>query len=151
MFDKSDRDTPRILLVQRSANDTMPGKWEVPGGACDDEDESILHAVTRELWEEAGLKATHIREAVGNPHLFVTRSEKCICKLNFVVEVEKDDEGRLQPKLDPEEHQQFVWASEAEVRSRKVGDIELDFTSARLEDAMLRTFEELNGGQISGD
>lgn len=131
--------------MQRSARDTMPHQWEVPGGACDDEDETILHAAARELWEEAGLKATNIREAVGNPHVFVTGSGKPICKVNFVVQVKRDAEGLLEPKLDPKEHEQFVWASEAEVRSRKVGDIELDFTSDQLQDAVLRTFEELGG------
>lgn len=47
---------PRILLLQRAASDEDPNKWEPPGGACDDDDQSILHAVTRELWEEADLK-----------------------------------------------------------------------------------------------
>lgn len=145
VFDGANTSNPRILLVQRSARDTMPHQWEVPGGACDDEDETILHAAARELWEEAGLKATNIREAVGNPHVFVTGSGKPICKVNFVVQVKRDAEGLLEPKLDPKEHEQFVWASEAEVRSRKVGDIELDFTSDQLQDAVLRTFEELGG------
>lgn len=143
VFSGKATDTPRILLVQRSARDTMPHLWEVPGGACDDEDETILHAAARELWEEAGLKATNFHEAVGNPHVFVSRSGKPICKLNFVVDVEEGVEGSLQPRLDPNEHQQFVWATEVEVRSRKAGDIELKFTSEQLLDAILRTFEGL--------
>lgn len=152
VFSGTATDTPRILLVQRSARDTMPHQWEVPGGACDDDDETILHAAARELWEEAGLKATCFREAVGNPHVFVTGSGKPICKLNFVVDVEMNFEDSLQPKLDPNEHQQFAWATEMEVRFRKVGDIELKFTSEQLEDAILRTFEELgrNSKNIGG-
>jgi 8-oxo-dGTP pyrophosphatase MutT (NUDIX family) len=35
----------------------MPGRQEIPGGGVDDDDESILHAVERELWEEAALTA----------------------------------------------------------------------------------------------
>lgn len=143
VFDSLTSSSPRVLLVQRSACDTMPHKWEVPGGACDDEDTTILHAVARELWEEAGLKATHIREAAGNPHVFITGSGKPICKNNFVVEVEKTGEGALQPKLDPQEHQQYVWANEVEVKARKVGDIELNFTSEQMQDTLLQTFEQL--------
>src|SRR4051812_17959118 len=45
----------RLLLLQRAAHDSMPLRWEVPGGACDLEDETILHSVARELWEESGL------------------------------------------------------------------------------------------------
>lgn len=45
---------PRVRL----ASDEDPNKWEPPGGACDDDDESILHAATRELWEEAGLQSS---------------------------------------------------------------------------------------------
>ena len=49
---------------------------------------------------------------------FVTRSGKQICKFNFLVEVEKSADGRLEVKLDPSEHQRYVWASEEEVRVR---------------------------------
>lgn len=143
VFDTTDPSMPRILLIQRASTDSMPNKWEVPGGACDDEDETILHGVARELWEEAGLKATFIREAVGNPHIFVSRSGKPICKLNFVVDVERDADGGLNPRLDPSEHQQYVWASKAEVMCKKVGDIELDFTSGEMETLVIRTFEEM--------
>ncbi len=32
----------KLLLLQRAAHDSMPLHWEVPGGAVDDEDESVL-------------------------------------------------------------------------------------------------------------
>ena len=57
----------RILLVQRAASDSMPLHWEVPGGACDDEDESLLHAAARELLEESGLRARAIRALISPP------------------------------------------------------------------------------------
>ncbi|KAK0717544.1 NUDIX hydrolase domain-like protein [Lasiosphaeria miniovina] len=53
-------ETPRVLLVQRAAHDTMPLRWETPGGGCDDDDTSILHSCARELFEEAGLRATAV-------------------------------------------------------------------------------------------
>lgn len=118
----------------------MPGRWEIPGGGCDDDDESILHGVARELWEEAGLNAISIGPLVGNPHLFVSRSGKQICKFNFMVDAEKSADGTLQVKLDPDEHQRFVWASEEEVRTKKVGDVELEFTTGDLEATVLEAF-----------
>ncbi|KAI8948254.1 NUDIX hydrolase domain-like protein [Xylaria longipes] len=50
-------DVDRLLLVQRAPTDSYPLRWEVPGGAIDAEDESILHGLARELWEETGLRA----------------------------------------------------------------------------------------------
>ncbi|KAI4158080.1 MAG: hypothetical protein LQ342_007754 [Letrouitia transgressa] len=131
---------PRILLLQRSARDSMPNRWEVPGGACDDEDESIMHGMARELWEEAGLRATYIEPPLGDPHFFTSRSGKKICKFIFVVQAEKGAEGQLSVKLDPEEHQRFVWASQDEIKAKKVGDMELDFTTQDLENTVLQSF-----------
>ncbi|KAL9033621.1 MAG: hypothetical protein Q9214_007426, partial [Letrouitia sp. 1 TL-2023] len=97
----------------------MPNRWEVPGGACDDDDESIMHGMARELWEEVGLKVTYIELLLGGPHFFTSRSGKKICKFIFVAQVEKGAEGQLSVKLDPEEHQRFVWASQDEVKAKK--------------------------------
>ena len=66
----------------------MPNRWEVLGGGCGDEDESILHGVARELWEEAGFKATCINALVGDPHFFIGRSGKRICKFHFMAQAE---------------------------------------------------------------
>ncbi|OAA65695.1 NUDIX hydrolase domain-like protein [Niveomyces insectorum RCEF 264] len=86
-------DRGRVLLVQRAAHDSMPNRWEVPGGAADeDEDENeienknkndssnvaseqfpprttILGAAARELWEEAGLVATRFTHLIPQPPL----------------------------------------------------------------------------------
>lgn len=117
----------------------MPGLWEVPGGGVDDDDESILHAVARELWEEAAISTVSIGPLVGNPHFFFSPSGNQICKFNFLVEA-KSVEGRLDVKLNPEEHQSFIWASEDEVRARKAGDVELEFTMTDLEATVLEAF-----------
>jgi 8-oxo-dGTP pyrophosphatase MutT (NUDIX family) len=140
VFDYSNYIGPRVLLIQRSENDSMPGRWEIPGGGCDDDDPSILHAVARELWEEAGLNATSIGPLVGKPHLFASRSGKQVCKFNFFVEAEQITKGMLEVKLDPAEHQKSVWASEEEVRARKVGDVELEFTTRESEETVLEAF-----------
>ncbi|KAF1808687.1 hypothetical protein P152DRAFT_404915 [Eremomyces bilateralis CBS 781.70] len=141
VFDRSTPD-PRILLVQRAGHDSMPNRWEAPGGGCDAEDESILHGVARELWEETGLRATEIGPVVGEPNVFTSRSGKEIGKFHFMVQVEKG-EGPLEVKLDPEEHQQWVWASEEEVKAKKVGGIELEFTTENMENMVLESFKQV--------
>ncbi|VUC30065.1 unnamed protein product [Clonostachys rosea] len=140
VFDLSAQHEPRILLLQRSAGDSMPNKWETPGGGCDDEDESILHAAARELWEEAGLSAAHISGPVGEPHFFRSRSGKRICKFNFLVQAEITSNGSLEVTLDPNEHQSFVWATLKQVQEKKVNGIELDFTTADTENVILEAF-----------
>ncbi|GIZ48239.1 hypothetical protein CKM354_001130700 [Cercospora kikuchii] len=141
VFDRSEPEVPRILLLQRSETDSMPGCWEIPGGACDDDDESILHGAARELLEETGLTAIRIGPQIGQGELFSSRSGKMICKFKFFVEVELDDEGRPSAvKLDPEEHQQYVWATQQEVEARSSGSKQLVFTTPDLENTILKSF-----------
>jgi 8-oxo-dGTP pyrophosphatase MutT (NUDIX family) len=143
VFDTSDSSLPRILLIQRSAGDSMPNRWEIPGGGCDDEDESILYSVARELWEEAGLRTKSISRPVGNAHFFSSRSGKKICKFNFLVEADKNSEGRFDVKLDPKEHQRFVWATEEEVKTKRSGEVELEFTTQELENTVIEAFKHI--------
>ncbi|KAJ9641588.1 uncharacterized protein PV06_03629 [Exophiala oligosperma] len=143
VFDTSENPSlPRILLIQRSPDDSMPDRWELPGGGCEDEDESILHTVARELWEEAGLRAKSISRPVGKAHIFSSRSGKKICKFNFPVEAAKDRQGRLDVRLNPNEHQRYVWATEEEVRARQSGGMELSFTFEELEHTIIEAFQE---------
>jgi 8-oxo-dGTP pyrophosphatase MutT (NUDIX family) len=125
VFDSEDR----ILLLQRAATDSWPHRWETPGGGCDEEDPSILYGAVRELWEEAGLAATSVGPTVGEDQLFITTSGNLVCKFTFLVEAKSDDDGKLQVKLDPNEHQNFLWVSEEAFQTGKVGDLELKFTS----------------------
>lgn len=115
----------------------MPGKWEIPGGAVDD-GELVLQAVARELWEEAGLHASKFISAVGKPWSFFTRNRKRIFKFNFVVQCEETlkwgdnravGERDVEVKLDPEEHQDWVWANRTEVENGVVGARELKITT----------------------
>src|SRR5690606_4068370 len=50
----------RVLLIQRAAHDSMPNRWETPGGAADPEDATLFEAAARELWEETGLRAKRV-------------------------------------------------------------------------------------------
>ena len=137
---------PRILLIQRAAHDSMPHRWETPGGAVDAEDATILHGVARELWEEAGLAAARVGPAVES-YRFRTGGGRWILKCNFVVEAAlSPGGGALEARVDPKEHQDYVWATEEEVRTRKAvregkGETELRFTSKEQEMIVLEAFE----------
>ena len=136
---------PRVLLLQRAAHDSMPHRWETPGGAVDADDATILHGVARELREEARLAAARIGPAVES-YRFRTAGGRWVLKCNFVVEAAVGPEGALEVRVDPEEHQDYVWATEAEVRARRVvregkGETELRFTSKEQEAIVLAAFE----------
>ncbi|PNY26888.1 Uncharacterized protein TCAP_03184 [Tolypocladium capitatum] len=129
----------QLLLIQRAAHDSMPSRWEVPGGACDLDDATLLHGLARELWEETGLLLRRVVGRVGlgrgnggglgkgseDGAVFFTRRGLRVIKYSFLVDVE-------QPpgiKLDPNEHQRFLWATEEECRAGRVGDVEIKFTT----------------------
>ncbi|OAA78715.1 NUDIX hydrolase domain-like protein [Akanthomyces lecanii RCEF 1005] len=114
----------RILLVQRAARDSMPHKWELPGGAVDGDDVTILDGCARELREETGLTTIRIlrrvTEGAGGEALTVftnSSGKRIFCK--FVFEVKVADGAEI--VLDPDEHQDWVWASEEEVVEGRVG------------------------------
>ncbi|KAI0530163.1 NUDIX hydrolase domain-like protein [Xylaria digitata] len=133
---------PRVLLLQRAASDSSPNKWEPPGGACDDDDESILHTAARELWEEAGLEAARILGLAGDPYDFSISIGE-VRQFNFAVSI-KTENGMLPAvKLNPEEHQRFVWATESEVRARNINGINLEFTAEEVERAVLLAFSHV--------
>lgn len=100
----------RILLVQRAARDFGANLWETPGGSCDI-DEPILSGIVRELWEESGLVAKKVLRQVGEAFEWVDRG-KVWCKIYFEVEVEGTE-----VRLDEDEHQDFLWATEEECKS----------------------------------
>jgi 8-oxo-dGTP pyrophosphatase MutT (NUDIX family) len=135
-----------ILIIQRASHDSMPNRWEIPGGGVDDEDPSIIYAAARELWEESGLVAKRLSHVVTEGpdrepgYVFPNRTgTRFYCRFSFDVEVESCDNV----KLDPNEHQDFAWASEAEIRDQRMGDrkiqlINLDMRSLLLEGFRLR-------------
>ncbi|KAI1130833.1 NUDIX hydrolase domain-like protein [Nemania abortiva] len=147
VLDSTNPSNPRILLVQRAASDSYPNKWEPPGGGCDDTDETILYAAARELWEEAGLEAARIVGLVGEPHFFTLRNGNRVCQFNFAVHAKADPGTPLVVRLDPKEHQRFVWATEGEVKAKKADGIELDFTTEGVERTVLLVFEYFRNNQ----
>lgn len=62
---------------------------------------------------------------------------------SLAVQAKTTPEGGLMARLDPTEHQRFVWASLAEVMAKKVANIELDFTTPELVATILQAFDQL--------
>lgn len=121
----------RVLLIQRAAHDSWALRWEIPGGACDPEDETVLHGLARELWEEAGLRMKSVVRQVGKEEAFLTRRGLAVAKVTLEVEVETPPPSTLEgaglqkealPEvvLDPNEHVRFLWATEEECQLGRV-------------------------------
>ncbi|QUC23609.1 uncharacterized protein UV8b_07850 [Ustilaginoidea virens] len=111
----------RALVLQRAAADSLPGTWEPPGGAVDAAPETILQGCARELREETGLAARRFARLVARPPAFVTRAGRLVGRFVLEVEVEVDadadaDVGEPGVRLDPREHQDWLWVTADEVR-----------------------------------
>lgn len=135
-----DQSPPRTLLIQRAESDSMPGRWEIPGGACDDEDPTVLHSVVRECWEESGLIPSRVGPQIGDGHVFWTRSGRLVRRFTFLAIVKPGEDGNHDVKLDPKEHQAFVWATEDEVKAYRAQDINLKFTNGKQRETILQAF-----------
>lgn len=135
----------RVLLVQRAAHDSMPNLWETPGGAVDAEDPSILHGCARELKEEAGLVARRITRLVTDGEdkekwsVFTNSTGKLvICAFGFEVDVDLEEQEVV---LDEEEHQDWVWAGEEEVRREVTVDGKrIPLTGAMMRNKLMEAF-----------
>ncbi|KAJ2979557.1 hypothetical protein NQ176_g3176 [Zarea fungicola] len=137
----------KILLLQRAPHDSLPNRWEIPGGGADDSDSSILHSAARELWEETGLVATRFHHLVtegtaGRDLQIFPNSTKTLwlCRFSFNVQVQNP----AQVTLDPAEHQDFVWASEEEVRAGKAGHRDIIITNDAMRLVILEGFSLQN-------
>lgn len=142
----------RILLVQRSRHDFGGELWEVPGGSCESSDGSVLGAACRELWEEAGLRATAVVSLVDDHDLW---SDDGLTwgKLTFLVDIElaagkggwPHHQQQQQPavRLDPNEHEDYVWATEEEVLAGVCGDRALRWLSDEQRLTVLKAFKML--------
>jgi 8-oxo-dGTP pyrophosphatase MutT (NUDIX family) len=129
----------QTLLVRRAPTDSFPLCWEVPGGMADD-GETVLEAAARELYEEAGLVAVRARALVDMAEWICESGKRDGTqerwhKFVFLMEVEggKTVDGKREKpvvKLDPEEHCEFLWATEDEVRKNRCGGVDLKWTWA---------------------
>lgn len=77
--------------------------YEIPGGGVEDGDKSILATIYREVKEETNLQLKRVL-ADFEGFEYTTRTGPAI-QFNFLVEVS----GEHKVKLNPDEHQAFVW------------------------------------------
>lgn len=105
-----------FLIVRRSENESLSGKWEFGGGAVE-ENEDHEEAVMREMNEETGLK-TGIVDA-GEPY-FDEYSKGGKLKLYpFLLEVEEEDKVKLS-----HEHDKHKWLEIKEINKfETMGDL----------------------------
>lgn len=133
----------KVLVVQRASDDSMPNRWEIPGGGVDDEDPTVFGGAARELWEEARLVAKRFNHVVtegpdqkpGQVFPNSTRTKKW-CQFSFDVQVESCENV----KLDPKEHQAFAWATEDEIRDQLIGDRQHPITNQHTQAHILEAF-----------
>ncbi|KAG8161556.1 hypothetical protein KVR01_008543 [Diaporthe batatas] len=103
----------------------------------------------QQVWEESGLEVRRFVACVGDGEglragaVFRTTRGWLIFKLTFVVEVRDSSAVRL----DPNEHQDYVWATEEECRAGLVGrsaegkgPAELVFTTDAQRESIMRAF-----------
>lgn len=161
VFGRSHSGTDHLLLVQRSPHDSYPNLWEVPGGSVDLTGETILEAAARELKEEAGLTVRRFVAEMWRARFSTGRGERerWWDKFTFVAEVAEGAPGKTDEavheaskmsevdligakvKLDENEHQAWLWASEEDVRNDRCGDVALRFVNERQKNNMLAAFE----------
>ena len=137
--DKNPAPVDQLLLVRRAASDSYPHMWETPGGSVDESDATLAAGAARELWEETGLRATHVACVVGmslddsafevaglgiEPSAEVAQLDEDGVTVTFlesgsiwgkstvIIEVESTNEI----KVTPEEHSDWAWVSEQDVR-----------------------------------
>ncbi|KKK25697.1 hypothetical protein P175DRAFT_0499777 [Aspergillus ochraceoroseus IBT 24754] len=79
----------RILLLQRSFEDSYGGHWEGPGGSCEPDDETLLAGVAREVFEESGLRVSRFVEFVSLDRWTKLKPDRvyAVAKFTFIVEV----------------------------------------------------------------
>ncbi|KAL8696599.1 MAG: hypothetical protein Q9224_002712 [Gallowayella concinna] len=113
-----------ILMLKRAAHEKIyPNIFEIPGGKVEDSDATILDAVKREVFEEAGME---VKKVIGSVKAFDYALEKKIVndesgessvrytslQLNFICEVVKQ-----KLTVNPEEHSEGKFFSSSEIKT----------------------------------
>ena len=105
-----------FLLIRRSENESLSGKWEFGGGTVED-NESLEEAVKREIIEETGLNASLVQNG---DHYFDKYSKGGKLRLHpFLLEVDENDKVELS-----HEHDDHKWVDIEQIDNfETVGDL----------------------------
>ena len=124
---------PRLLLLHRASADAYGDLWDFAGGSCESSDATLIDAVKREVWEETGLRVSDAMEFVGLHTWFedIKKGNSNWVKFSFLVTVDGDAEtengvdgetGFPRIKLAETEHQDFMWATERDIKASLNGE-----------------------------
>jgi 8-oxo-dGTP diphosphatase len=91
----------KVLIIQRSEGDSLPGKWDLPGGNLEFL-ENMEEAIKREIREETGLISKKV-ERIGIQEIVVRDRRKHFLLLLYKTKVAS---GKV--KLSSE-HRDFKW------------------------------------------
>lgn len=119
----------RLLLVQRSVDESYANHWELPGGSAEPTDKTIQDVVARELCEETGLKLRGIVEQILPAETFNTgwgKQAKAWLKCSFIVDI--TDEAKAEAGEEVKEQ-------ESQEKATELVKIEVDKLSELMEDA----------------
>ncbi len=107
-------DKGEVLILQRSKNnDVLPSYWDIPGGTLEDGEDPSQGAI-RETKEETGLSISNVR-------LFFQKSNVDLSKnKQFITLVFHTKSPSPDIKVNPEEHDAFLWIDPSRVSEYKV-------------------------------
>ena len=143
-----DAQTQRVLLIQRAAHDGFPLKWECPGGNVElGIDDTVLQALCREVREETGLAVTlECINGVADITEFEGSKNTKWRKVSFLVLLQ---EGQGQGvKVNEEEHQDAVWASEEEMLAGRCEGKEIIFAYDVQRETVLAVLKKGKSGGV---
>ncbi|KAE8369794.1 NUDIX hydrolase domain-like protein [Aspergillus caelatus] len=112
IFQNPTSENRSLLLLKRASHETaFPNAWELPGGHVEQTDETVAHAVAREVLEETSLT---VSEIIGEIEPMTWESKtKSNFQLNYVVTVQPG--VTVQPN--PDEHSDWLWVQEGQTDS----------------------------------
>jgi 8-oxo-dGTP pyrophosphatase MutT (NUDIX family) len=109
IFQNPKSENRTLLLLKRASHEkAFPNAWELPGGHVEQTDETVAHAVKREVLEETSLVVSEIIGEI-EPMTWESKSASNF-QLNYVVTVQPG----VTVKPNPDEHSDWLWVQEGQ-------------------------------------
>lgn len=113
----------KILIAHRNPTGDMGGRWEFPGGKCED-GETCEVAIKREMAEEFGVIAT-VFEKITEGHFEHRGSPSILCAYHVTF----NHDGLKKPYA-LTEHSEYKWVDISDVKSLNFVDSDLSIYEA---------------------